>query len=291
MTQIISHWFYTLDLNNQTFQRKFLEELAFTLLHQVLRVGVVIVYMSVCAWCVYLTSGHEQEPENALRRDRWFSHMGNSVWLHWGARMHLNKQCTVLSQAMSSINDITLCCGTGCCSVCDAHCGSPWEAWWMRKLCSPLQNKKRIFPMNIFWTVNNVHTFHMNTHIIGPTVVWPEGGVCCVACQTLWYFLQRSDPISRVLLRAASQMAQLGLGQWQWHREAVDSWHTAVTNCEEKVRGICSGFIHKDMEIQPPSPGYGLAKMKSLNHEYSEGGTAIYCSQSCFYGSNIGGQW
>lgn len=108
MTQIISHWFYTLDLNNQTFQRKFLEELAFTLLHQVLRVGVVIVYMSVCAWCVYLTSGHEQEPENALRRDRWFSHMGNSVWLHWGARMHLNKQCTVLSQAMSSINDITL---------------------------------------------------------------------------------------------------------------------------------------------------------------------------------------
>lgn len=56
--------------------------------------------------------------------------------------MHLNKQCTVLSQAMSSINDITLCCGTGCCSVCDAHCGSPWEAWWMRKLCSPLQNKK-----------------------------------------------------------------------------------------------------------------------------------------------------
>lgn len=107
MTQIISHWFYTLDLNNQTFQRKFLEELAFTLLHQVLRVGVVIVYMSVCAWCVYLTSGHEQEPENALRRDRWFSHMGNSVWLHWGARMHLNKQCTVLSQAMSSINDIT----------------------------------------------------------------------------------------------------------------------------------------------------------------------------------------
>lgn len=25
------------------------------------------------------------------------------------------------------------------------------------------------------------------------------------------------------------------------------------------------------MEIQPTSPGYGLAKMNSLNHEYSEG--------------------
>lgn len=37
------------------------------------------------------------------------------------------------------------------------------------------------------------------------------------------------------------------------------------------MRGICSGLILRDMEIQPTSPGYGLAKMNSLNHEYSEG--------------------
>lgn len=95
MTQLISHWFCTLDLNNQTFQRKFLEDVAFTLLYKVLGAGMMIVYMSFCAWYVYLTSGHEQEPESALRRDRWFSHMDNSLWLHWGARMHSNTQCTV----------------------------------------------------------------------------------------------------------------------------------------------------------------------------------------------------
>ena len=44
-----------------------------------------------------------------------------------------------------------------------------------------------------------------------------------------------------------------------------------MTNCEEKVREICSEAILKDMEIQPASPGCGLAQMKSLNHEYSEG--------------------
>lgn len=44
-----------------------------------------------------------------------------------------------------------------------------------------------------------------------------------------------------------------------------------MTNCEEKVREICSGAILKDMEIQSTSPGYGLAQMKSLNHESSEG--------------------
>lgn len=57
MIQIISHWFYTLDLNNQTFQRKFLEILAFTSSpHQVLRVEMLIVYVCVClCLCVYLT--------------------------------------------------------------------------------------------------------------------------------------------------------------------------------------------------------------------------------------------
>lgn len=44
-----------------------------------------------------------------------------------------------------------------------------------------------------------------------------------------------------------------------------------MTNCEEKVREICSVAIPKDVEIRPASPGYGLTQMKSLNHEYSEG--------------------
>lgn len=76
-----------------------------------------------------------------------------------------------------------------------------------------------------------------------PHSVWPEGGMCCVACQTLWYFLQHSDHISGVLWRAESQSVVLGLGRWQWHTEAVNFWHAAVTNCEEKVRLICFRVI------------------------------------------------
>lgn len=113
-------------------------------------------------------------------------------------------------------------------------------------------------------------------------VTWGRG-VCCVACQTWWYFLRRSDPISGVLWRAATQMARLGLGQWQWHTEAVGFWHTAVTNCEEKVREICSGASIKDMEIQPTSPGCGLAQMKSLNHEYSEGEPLFTAANLVFF--------
>lgn len=33
--------------------------------------------------------------KKAPRRNGWFSHMANSVWLHWGTREYLNKQCTV----------------------------------------------------------------------------------------------------------------------------------------------------------------------------------------------------
>ncbi len=64
-----------------------------------------------------------------------------------------------------------------------------------------------------------------------------------------------------------------------------------MTNCEEEVREISSRAILKDMEIQPPSPGYGLAQMKSLNHEYSEGEPLFTAANLVFYGSNIGGQW
>jgi len=134
------------------------------------------------------------------------------------------------------------------------------------------------------WTVNNALTFHMNTHFMGPTVVWPEGRACCV-CVRLGGISCGAPILSMGSSGGQSfKTAQLGLGQWQWHTEAVDFWHTAVTNCEEKVRDICSGTILKDMEIQPTSPGYNLAQMKSLNHEYSEGEQLFTAANLAFMG-------
>lgn len=84
---------YMLELNNQTLQRKFLEILAFT--SSIRSQG----WKCWLCWIasVYLTSGCEKEPggKKAPRRNGWFSHMANSVWLHWGTREYLNKQCTV----------------------------------------------------------------------------------------------------------------------------------------------------------------------------------------------------
>lgn len=81
-------------------------------------------------------------------------------------------------------------------------------------------------------------------------------------------------------------MARLGLGRWQWHTEAVEFWHTAVSNCEEKVREIRLWVSPKDMEIQPASLGYGVAQMKSLNHEYS-GGEALFTAASLAFMETI----
>lgn len=202
--------------------------------------------------------------------------MANSVWLHWGTREYLNKQCTVQWS--------------------DVYLQYPWHhalslKWLLRMDAGIILSDfdflgGGLFPMNVFWTVNNAHTLHMNTHIMGPTVVWPEGQVCRAVCQTLWYFLRHSEPISGVLWRAASKMARLGLGRWQWHTEAVEFWHTAVSNCEEKVREIRLWVSLKDMEIQPASLGYGVAQMKSLNHEYS-GGEALFTAASLAFMETI----
>lgn len=55
-----------------------------------------------------------------------------------------------------------------------------------------------------------------------------------------------------------------------------------MTNCEEKVWGDSLGAIFKDMEIRPTSPGYSLAQMKSLNHEYYEGGQLFTAATLAF---------
>lgn len=215
---------------------------------------MLILYMCVCAWCVYLTSGHEQEPESALRRDRWFSHMGNSVWLHWGARKYLNKQCTV-------------------------H----WAKWCALSMIShsAMELAAAVYVVLIENPQESlVDTFLIITLLVGPRVVWSEGGVCCDACQTWWYFLWHSH--LWVLWRAAFEMAQLGLGQWQWRREAVNLWHTAVTNCEEKVREICSEAVLKDMVLSACFPWVWLSKNEILESWILWRGAAIYCSLLVF---------
>lgn len=214
MTQLISHWFYTLDLNNQTFQRKFLEDLAFTLLSKVLGAGMMIVYMSFCAWCVYLTSGHEQEPENTLRRDRWFSHMDNSLWLHWGARMHLNTQCTVhwakwWALSMTSHSAVQLAAAVYVTLIVFPH-GRPSGC---KKYAPHFKSKGDISKEHFLDCKHYSYISYEYAHNC------PNSGVTqgwCVLC-CCWYFLQHSDLISGGLWRAASQTARLGLGQWQWH--------------------------------------------------------------------------
>lgn len=245
------------------------------------------VYVCVCACCVYLTSGHEREQEKALRRDGRFSHMGNSI----GARentwtnsvLYIEPSDVYLPMISHSLWNWCLQC--------------VWLSLWIdmgscacgNYVPPPRQDHEEYFPWMSLNCKQCPYISYEYTQY-GPRSVWPEGGVCCVACQTLWYFLRRSDPISGVLWRAASQTARPGLGRWQWHTEAVDFWYPAVTNCEEKVRETCSGAILKDMEIQPASPRYGLAQMKSLNHENSEGERLYTAASVVLYGSNIGGQ-
>lgn len=119
------------------------------------------VCVCVCACCVYLTSGHEREQEKALRRDGWFSHMGNSI----GARgKYLNKQRTVhWAKWCVPTNDITLPVELV------SHCGSTWEAVHV-EITSPHVKTTKNISHECLWTVNNVHTFHINTHSMGPAV-------------------------------------------------------------------------------------------------------------------------
>lgn len=57
------------------------------------------------------------------------------------------------------------------------------------------KQKEKISNEHFFLTVNNIHTFNMNTHIIGPTVVWPKGGVCCVVLRVRLCGISCSTPI------------------------------------------------------------------------------------------------
>lgn len=181
-----------------------------------------------------------------------------------------------------------------------------WLSFWITmgslvdaEITLPTSKQNGIFPMNIF----ELQTIFI--HFIWIHTLWAPPQ--CDLREECVVLRVRLDGISCGALILSlgssggpSQTAQPGLGRWQWHTEAVDFWHTTVTNGEEKVREICSEAILKDMEIQPISKGYNLAQMKSLNHEYcsyqylwfKDGRwAAIYFSRSCFYGSNTGGQW
>lgn len=241
---------------------------------------MVIVYMSFCAWCVYLTSGHEQEPENALRRDRWFSHMDNSLWLHWGARMDLNTQCTVhrakwWALSLTSHSAVQLAAAVYVTLIVDPH-GRPSGCW---NYAPHFKSNEHFLDCKQYSYISYEYTHY-----------WPSSGVtqgwsvlCC-----WWYFLQRSDLISGVLWRAASQMAQLGLGRWQWHSRF------STPSCDWLwVSKRWGGFVldsFLEMEIQPTPPGVWLSKNELLESWILWRGTAVKCSQSCFYGSDIGGQ-
>lgn len=239
MTQIISHRFCTLDLNNQTFQRKFLEILAFaSFLYQVLRVEMLIASMCVFGRAVFIwqLDMNKSKKRPSGETDDFLTW---AIPLGYGKMLKQTAYCT-LSQVMCTYQWYHTPCGAGGCSVCGSHCGAAWEAVHV-EITFPASRPRRLYFPWMSLNCKQCPYISYEYTRCGPRSVWPEGGVCCAACQTLWYFLRRSDPISGVLWRAASQTARLGLGRWQWHTEAVDFWYPAVTNCEEKVREICSG--------------------------------------------------
>lgn len=147
--------------------------------------------------------GHEQEPEIALRRDGWFSHMGNSVWLHWGTRKYLNKQCTVNWAKWCAW---PMAWRPGGWRMSSARCGSRGTP----EIRSPTSS----IPVR---NANNVHTFHMNAYIIGPAAVLPEGRVCGVACRGSVVF-----PAARCCYLLGPPKGNLSNG-WSW------PWPMAVT--------------------------------------------------------------
>lgn len=213
MTQIIGHWFYMLDMNNQTFQRKFPGISAFpSFLYHLLREGMLVVraiFVFVCGVFIWQPDMNKNQKKPSgetdgfltwailydsieARENRWTN---SSLYIELSAvYLPMLSHSPVEPEAAGYVTLIV-----------DRH-GTPSTC---RNYASHFKKEENISHERLC-TINSVHTFHMNTHIMGPPVVWPEGGVCCVACQTWWYFLWRSDLISRVLWRAESQTT------WPW---------------------------------------------------------------------------
>lgn len=125
------------------------------------------VYVCVCACCVYLTSGHEREQEKALRRDGWFSHMGNSIGARentWtNSALYIEPSDVYLPMISHSLWNWCLQC--------------VWLSLWIDmgscacgNYAPPHVKTTKNISHECLWTVNNVHTFHMNTHSMGPAV-------------------------------------------------------------------------------------------------------------------------
>lgn len=171
MTQITSHWFYTLDLHKHFTGNSWKYWHLLLFFQQVLRVEMPIlcsIHVFVRGVFIWPLDMNKNQKTPSGETDDFLT------WaiLYDSIEAQAQTVYCMFSKWCVPTNDITVCCGTGCWSICDPHCGSPRETQWIQKLPSP-----EYFPRN----VNSVHTFHMNTHIMGPTVVWPEGGVCCVS--------------------------------------------------------------------------------------------------------------
>lgn len=181
--------------------------------------------------------------------------------------------CT-LSQVMCSVNDITLCYGTGCCSMCGTHCESP------RKPSGCRNPPYYYFQLIFLNSKQSAYTSYNYTSCRSKSgVIWGRSVVMHVRCMVFSVALPSLGPLEGSLWNGST---------WPWPmtvtycREAVNLWHTAVTNCEEKVREICSGAILKDMALSACLPWVWLSKNEILESWILWRGAAIYCSLLVF---------
>lgn len=169
MTQIISQRFYTLDLNNQTFQRKFLEELAFTLPGPEGRNGD-FVYVCLCMVCLSDIWAWTRARKCPQERQMIFSH-GQFCMTPLRRKKVLEQTvyCT-LSQVMCSVNDITLCYGTGCCSICGAHWESPRKpsGYVSYNYTSCRSKSGVIWGRSVLWCMSDLVVFSVALPSLGP---------------------------------------------------------------------------------------------------------------------------
>lgn len=211
-------------------------------------------YVRVCL-CLYVLrlsdNWTQTTRKKALRKDGRFSHMGNSVRLHRGTREYLNSESYIelsdvcLPRISHSV--VQLAAAVHVTAIVDRH-GKPGGR----------RNYNLLRKQNIPWmSLKCKQCSSFSNEYCLWTVVWPEGEcvcVCVVLCVRLGG-ISCGAPIRRPLDAGLSNDSTCAGARWQWRAEAVDFWHKAATNCEEKVKDIWSVAIFKDTEIQPPPLG------------------------------------
>lgn len=215
MTQNVSHWFYTLDLNNQTFLIKFLEILAFNsfLYHRP---------EGVCLYVRCLSDNWTWTTTRKSPQERQFSHMGNSVWLHWGTREYLNKQCIYCTLSwvmvylpMISHSIVQLAAAVHVTSIVDHH-GKPGGS---RNYYS---KRKENISHECLWTVNNVDTFLYEPH---SGVTWGKSVLCCVSDLVVFPAALRS------YLRGPLEGSLSNGSTWPWPMTVTYRGSQFLTHC------------------------------------------------------------